>query len=164
MTYIPKPDGTAKKLAFLFILTGFVLMLFSSVLPYAAVFQAISFALIIAGVFLLQRYVLCEFRYIVDDRDDGSADLLVYRKQGKNDVKVCHVSLLNVTDIYKFGEKKDTKAARYAYNRNMSDDKYVICVLDDERTTEIVLEVNDAFLTFIRERAGGGGGDKSFAM
>lgn len=164
MTYIPMPDGKAKKLAFLLIITGFLLMLFSSFLPYAAAFQAISFALIIAGVFLLQRYVLCEFRYIVDDRDDGSADLLVYRKQGRNDVKVCHVSLLNVTDIYKYGEKKDTKAARYAYNRNMTDDKYIVCVLDGERATEIILEPSDAFLAFVRERVGGGGGDKSFAM
>ncbi len=164
MTYIPKRDNKAKNLSLLSIITGFVLMLLSAVMPYSVVFQVLAFVLIIVGVFLLQRYVLCEYRYIIDDKDDGSADLIVYKNQGKNDVKMCHISLLNVTDICKFGEKAERGTARYAYNQNLTDNKYVIRTVDGERAIEVIIEPDEAFLSRLRERIGGGGGTTSFAM
>lgn len=164
MTYIPKRDNKAKNLSLLSMVTGFVLMLLSAVMPYSVVFQVLAFILVIAGVFLLQRYVLCEYRYIINDKDDGSADFIVYKKQGKNDVKVCHVSLFNVTEIYKFGERADKNAARYDYSQNITDRKYVVAAVDGERNIEVIIECDEAFAARIGERTGGGGGDVTFAM
>lgn len=164
MTYIPKRNNKAKNLSLLSIITGFALMILSSAIPYSVVFQVLAFLFIIVGVFLLQRYVLCEYRYIISDKDDGSSDLVVYKRQGKNDVKVCHLSLLNVTDIYKYGERSEKGTARFAYNQNLTDNKYVICVVDGERGIEVMIEPDEAFLARLRERIGGGGGDAAFAM
>ena len=167
MTYIPKRDNKAKNLSLLSIVTGFVLMVLSAVMPQGVVFQMLAFVLIIAGVFLLQRYVLCEYRYIIDDKDDGSSDLIVYKKQGKNDVKVCHISLLGVEDIKKGREKSERSeksAARYAYNQNMTDDTVTLISVDGERRIEITIEPDEAFLTALYARIGGGSASGGFAM
>lgn len=163
MTYVPKRDNKAKRLALLSVITGFVLMLLSVLMPYSVAFQVLAFVLVIAAVFLLQRYVLCEYRYIISDMDDGSADLIVCKKQGKNDVKVCHLSLLNVTDAAKYTGTPKKGSARYDYSQNLTDNKYVISAFDGDREIEVMLECDEAFARLISERSGGGGGNV-FAM
>ncbi len=156
MIYAPKPDKKAKNLSLLFIITGFVLMLFASYIPYRAIFQAFAILIVSAGLFILVRYVLSEFRYIIDDRDDGNSDFIVYKKQGKNDVKVCHISLYNVEDIYRYGDKKVKSDNRYAYNQNMTDEKYVLLTKEGEKLIEIIIEPDKFFLQEIKKRAGVG--------
>ncbi len=163
MTYIPKRGSKAKNLSLLLIITGFVLMLLSAVVPQGVAFQVLAFALVIAAVFLLQRYVLCEYRYIINDRDDGAADFLVYKKQGKNDVKVCHLSLLSVTGVTKYAGTHKKGAARYDYSQNLTDSKYVVSALDGDRKIEVMIECDEAFARLVSERSGGGGGTV-FAM
>ena len=164
MTYIPKREKKAQNMALLCIITGFVLTALSAWLPYSVVFQLISLAAVAAGVFLLQRYVLCEYRYIIDDREDGFSDLIVYKKQGRNDIKVCHISLLNVEDIYRHGEKTVESDSRYAYNQNPDTECYVLLVSEGGKNLEIIIESDAVFLAALRERIGGGGGADSFAM
>ncbi len=156
MIYAPKPDKKAKNLSLLFIITGFILMLLASYLPYRAVFQALAILIVSAGIFILVRHVLSEFRYIIDDRDDGNADFIVYKKQGRNDVKVCHISLCNVEDIYRYGDKKVKSDNRYAYNQNMTDEKYVLLTREGEKVIEIIVEPGKIFLEEIKKRAGVG--------
>ena len=156
MIYAPKQDKTAKRQSLLLIITGFVLMIFSSFLPYRVIYQALALITVAGGIFILVRYVLSEFRYIIDDRDDGNADFIVYKKQGKNDVKVCHISLYNVEDIYRYGDKKAKSDNRYAYNQNITDEKYVLLTHEGEKIIEIIIEPDKYFLEQIKKRAGGG--------
>lgn len=156
MIYAPKQDKTARWQSLLFIITGFALMMFSSFVPYRAVYQVLALLTVVVGIFILVRYVLSEFRYIIDDRDDGNSDFIVYKKQGKNDVKVCHISLFNVEEIYRHGDKKVKSDNRYAYNQNITHEKYVLLTREGEKIIEIIIEPDKYFLEQIKKRAGSG--------
>lgn len=173
MNYTPQKNKKAHRLSLLFVITGFVLMALSSILPYRALFQLISVVLIIAGVQLLVRFVLSDYRYIIDDRDNGTSDLIVCKKQGKNDVKVCHVTLSCIEDVYKRvkgGNNNDRGSQidrRYNYAQNLSADAYVVAFRDGEKRIEVILECDAAFVNAIRDRIGNADGDetsKTFAM
>ena len=164
MTYIPQMQGRAKHLSLLFTLTGFVLAMISEIFPYKSIFQLVALGLIVVGVQLLVRYVLTDFRYIIDDRDDGTADLIIFKRQGKREAKVCHVGMANVTDIYKKGEKKLPSDNRFNYCRNLTDEAWVILMRDGGKTTEMLIEPDAAFLSALRERAGIGESGMGFVM
>lgn len=155
MIYVPEKQKTARYAAFLSIIAGFVIMTISYGISYQMFFQVVALTLVIIGVFLLVRYVLSEFRYIIDDRDDGTCDFLVFKKQGKNDVKVCHISLSSVEDVYRFGAKKVKSDTRFGYNQNITDDKYVLLVEDGSKRTEVIIEPDEIFLREIKKRIGG---------
>lgn len=165
MTYIPTKDKKAQYFSLLLIISGFAVMLVASFLPYRAVFQALSLVIVAGGIFLLVRYVLSDFRYIIDDREDGSADFIVFKKQGRNDIKVCHISLFNVEDIYKFADKKVKSDNRYAYNQNFTDERYVLLTREGEKLIEIIIEPNEKFLEEIKNRVGcGASGNNNLIM
>jgi hypothetical protein len=157
-------QGRAKHLSLLFTITGFVLAMISEIFPYKSIFQLVALGLIVVGVQLLVRYVLTDFRYIIDDKDDGTADLIIFKRQGKREAKVCHVGMANVTDIFKKGEKKLPSDNRFNYCRNLTDEAWVILMRDGEKTTELYIEPDAAFLGALRERAGIGESGMGFVM
>ncbi len=164
MTYTPKKTPTARRLAFLFILTGFVLMALSSFLPYKAVFQLIAIALLVAGLQVLVRYVLSDYRYIIDDRDNGTSDLLVFKKQGKKDVKLCHVSIFCIESIDK-SAKKNIADKKYNYVQNPLAETYSVVFLDGDKRCEVILECGAEFAAAVNCRMGGENiGGTTFAM
>ena len=164
MTYIPQMQGRAKHLSLLFTLTGFVLAMISEIFPYKSIFQLIALGLIVVGVQLLVRYVLTDFRYILDDKDDGTSDLIIYKRQGKREAKVCHVNMANVIDIFKKGEKQVPSNNRFNYCRNLTDEAWVILLRDGEKTTEVLIEPDAAFLGALQARAGTGEAGQAFTM
>ena len=164
MTYIPKPQKKAQNLSLLFILTGFVLAMISEIFPYKFIFQLVAVALIGAGIQLLTRFVLTDFRYIIDDKDDGTADLIIYKRQGRREAKVCHVGMANVIEIFKKGEKNVPSNRRFNYCRNLTEDAWVVHLRDGEKTTEVWIEPDAAFLQAMQARAGIGDAGDSFVM
>ncbi len=164
MIYQPTKDKKAKRLSLLFILTGIVLTALSSILPYRGIFQLIAVALVIIGVQLLVRYVLTDFLYRIEDREDGTSDFVVFKKQGKNDVKVCHVSLSNTLEVYRRTDKKPPCDTRFNYAQNLTDALTVLYHKDGEKRIEILIEPNEAFLNALMERVGNGEGTFSFLM
>lgn len=164
MNYSPKQTPKARRLALLFLLTGLVLMMLAGVLPYGSVIQIVGLALIVVGIQLTVRWVLPEFRYLLNDRDDGASELIIFKKTGKNEIKVAHVSLSAIVEIFKYKEKKADSDNRYNYCRNLTDDAHVLLMRDGEKTVEIIFEPDGEFLRAVRDRMGVGGGDMKFVM
>lgn len=165
MTYIPKKTPTARRLSFLFLITGFFLMAMSSFLLSPAIFQLIAVLLLVAGLQILVRYMLSDYRYIIDDRDDGASDLIVCKRQGKKDVKLCHVSIFCIEAVKprQSGEKADR---RYNYVQNPDAKAYSVLFSDGDRRCEVIIECDGSFADAITARMGGtgSGGGTTFAM
>ena len=164
MICVPKKEKKAQHLSFISILGGILLMGVSSVLGYKVVFQLIAAALIVTGIQLLVRFVLSDFRYIIDDRDDGSAELFIYKKQGRRDELVCRISLSRVTEFYERGTKKHDANMRYNYTQNLFAKGYSLIFADGDKNTEIIIEPDTSFINAINARIGVGEGDFGFMM
>ena len=164
MIYLPKKEKKAQRLSFVCILSGILLMGVSTLLEYKVIFQFISAALVVTGIQLLVRFVLSDYRYIIDDRDDGSAELFIYKKQGRRDELVCRISLSSVTEFYESGKKKPAVGARYNYTQNLFAKGYSLIFADGEKNTEIIIEPDTAFINAINARIGVGEGDFGFMM
>ncbi len=163
MSFIPKKNGKAAYLSLMFIITGVVLFAISGMLTYAWLFQLTAVALSVAGIQFLVRFVLSDFKYVIDDLDDGSSDFIVYKTQGKNKIKVCHISLSSAEAIY--SEKTKQRAdRRYNYVQNTCADTTRIIFLDGDSRIEIIIEVDAAFTDAIKARMGSGDGNTAFAM
>lgn len=165
MKYIPQKNKKAQHMAFALIIGGFILVMIAVYIPFSWAWQLIAAALIAAGVQLAVRYVLCEYRYIIEDLDDGSADLIVYKKQGRNDVKVCHVTLSCIELISKTDALAEKPRSRCVYVQNVAADTYTLVYTDEDERVGIVLECDEAFINAVNDRAfkGDGSGTK-FAM
>ncbi len=163
MSFIPKKNGKASYLSMLFIVTGIVLFAFSGMFPYTWLFQLAAVALSVAGIQVLVRFVLSDFKYVIDDLDDGSSDFIVYKTQGKNKIKVCHISLSSAEEIYS-GKPKRSTDRRYNYVQNTGADTSSIIFLDGDSRIEIIIEADAAFTQAIKERMGSGNGTTAFAM
>ncbi len=163
MSFIPKKNGKASKLAILFIATGIALFIFSGILPYIWFFQLAAVALTVAGIQFLVRFVLSDFKYVIDDLDDGTSDFIVYKIQGKNKIKVCHISLFSAEEILN-GQKCPSADRRYNYVQNLDGEKSSIVFLDGDKKIEIIIEADSAFLNAINIRMGKGEGNITFAM
>ncbi len=152
MIYTPKKSRKSQYLSILFIVSGFAAMALSAILKSPGTVQIMSMVLIVTGVQMLVRFSLTDFRYIIDDKDDGSSDLIVCRRQGKKDVKVCHVSLSCVTDICKRSKKHHGADARYNYMQNPAGEEISLTFLDGEKTCEIIIECDESFVSAIKSR------------
>lgn len=159
MIYAPGKKKDAGNMSLLFLITGLALSLISAFLRMTSVIQICAFALIIAGIQLAVRYVLCDYRYIIDDHDDGTADLVVCKRQGKNDVKVCHVSLSCVTDVFKSGEPDIKGTVRYNYTQNLRAESYSVIYGDGEKRVCVMLECSAEFAEALKCRIGIGDGE-----
>lgn len=166
MTYIPKKNNKALNIACALIIIGIIVFAMSNYIIYPALFQLISLGAIVAGVFLLTRYVLPEYRYIIDDREDGNSDLIVIKKQGSREIKVCHIALSAVSEVIceKYGRVKCDE--RYNYAVNIASDTVCVIFSDGDRTSCVMLEADAAFCDELKCRTGSSGteNDITFAM
>lgn len=163
MSFIPKKNGKAAYLSLLFIITGIVLFALSGILSYAWLFQLAAVALFVAGIQILVRFVLSDFKYVIDDLDDGSSDFIVYKTQGKNKIKVCHISLSFAEEIYS-GKCKSDADRRYNYVQNTGTETVSIIFHDGDKKIEIIIESDNAFTDAIKARMGSGDGNTAFVM
>ncbi len=164
MVCIPKKEKKAQWLSFSCILSGILLMGISSVIEYRVIFQLIAVILVVAGIQLLVRFVLSDYRYIIDDRDDGTAELFVYQKQGKRDVLVCRISLSSVVEMFTRGTKKAEVKARYNYTQNLGAVGHSLVFDDGDKCVEVIIEPDAEFINAINARIGVGEGDFGFMM
>lgn len=152
MIYMPKKSKKSQYLSILFIASGFAAMGLSAIIKSSGTVQIMAMVLIVTGIQLLVRFSLTDYRYIIDDKDDGSSDLIVCKRQGKKDVKVCHVSLSCVTDICRRSAKHPKADARYNYMQNPAGEEISITFLDKEKTCEIIIECDESFVSAIKSR------------
>ena len=172
MTFEPKAKKSGRVLAFLLILGGLLIFLITSFpIPYRGVAQMLAIALIVAGLFVTVRYVLCEFRYLLDEREEGGTDLIIWKIQGQKQIKVCHISLARaeacflLTDKPDFEKKYGRTNRRFNHCRNLGKaGQYVLLYRDGDELIEIRIECDAAFANEINHRLGKGDGGISFTM
>ncbi len=154
MIYIPKKNKKANGISLIFIAIGFVLVGISGRLPFSAFFSFFALACIVLGIQFAVRFVLPDYRYILDDRDNGTSDFMVCRRQGKSDVKLCHVSLTlaELVAPYEKGCKGDKI---YNYCQNLGGEAYTLKYNDGEKSVSVIIECNAAFAREINARIGG---------
>ncbi len=139
-------------------------MALSSILPYSAIFQIVAVILVGVGIQLLVRYVLSEFIYFIEDLENGSSELVIIKKQGSREVKVCHISLSSVVEIFPKGAKKVKSDNRFNYSQNLTDNARVMLTSDGNKTVEIIIEPDNAFLSALNKRVGLGELGQMFVM
>ena len=162
MTYIPKENGKARKISFI-IMVFAVLLWMTSAFEFAfrAVVQIAAIGLMVVGLQILIRYGLSKFRYVLEDGDDGTTDLMIFKSQGSREAKVCHVALTKVEAIFKlidepeFQKKYGKTANRFNYCQNMGkENQWILLFCDGENLIEVRFEPNDAMVSEINKRIG----------
>lgn len=161
MTYKPSQTTTARSRAFVFMAAGVFLWLLSSLkLPVvSALLQLAALAMAVVGLQYLIRFSLSEYRYVIDDLDDGSSELLIFRKQGSRDIKVAHIELSKVKAVVRLADSPDIKSKygattnRFNYCQNPGKaGQWVILYRDGEDFIELRFEPDDAFAAELRKR------------
>lgn len=160
MTCIPKQNKNAKRSSFALLIGALIVWMISSLeIPGRSIIQLAAVVLAVVGLQLLVRYVLSEYRYVLEDDDDGSADFIIYKKQGSRDAKVCHVSLSNTIAVFRLSDKPEYQSEygrtsnRFNYCQNM--EKSDVCVLifrDGEKLIEVRFEPDEAFVAALGQR------------
>lgn len=164
MSFIPKKNGKASKLSLLFMTAGIALFAFSSLFFHSLLFQLAAVVLSTAGIQFLVRFVLSDFKYVIDDLNDGNSDFIVYKTQGRNKIKVCHISLSSAEEILTGKSTASAADRRYNYVQNIFCDQSSIFFFDGDKRIEIIIEADSAFLDALKIRLGKGEGNTSFAM
>ncbi len=167
MRYIKEKNNKAKSISAALITLSLAVFVLSSLARYPALFQLISLFLAVVGIQMLVRYVLCEYVYIIDDKENGISDLVVIKRQGRREEKVCHLSLCCVTDVF-FGDNspKNVKIHRsYNYAVNLFPNTITLMYADGDKTVAVKLEADEKFSEAIKQRMGGSSdGEIAFAM
>lgn len=178
MTYKPTASKKQRILSALFVVFSVAIWTLASLnyngyeLPFKGLIQIAAITMMVCGIQLMVRYSLSEFRYILEDLDDGNTDFLVYKRQGERDVKVCHVSIGSVVALFKYGDEPDFQkkygktANRFNYCQNLGkENMYVLLYRDDDKLIEIRFEPDEAFVNAIKQRIPSQtGGNMNFVM
>ncbi len=142
----PNKEKTSAVIALVAVIVGILFFAISAYLRIPPIIsQVFGIALIVFGVQIMQRYVLSDFTYIIDDKDGEDSVLNVVRTQGKNSITVCSVSLYRcvyIDDVEKYGKKADNS---FDYSQNLKANKLVLIYNDDGKNIMIKLEVDENF-------------------
>lgn len=147
LTYNLPKERKNGYISLLLSVTGLLFFLISSFVNiYPYLFQLIGLAFLVFAIQIMQRYVLSDFVYIIDDHDNGDSFLNVIKIQGGKKTTVCSVSLIKcifADDYDKITLKPDNS---FDYRQNVfSQNKYALLYNENEDNILITLEVNDSF-------------------
>lgn len=161
MTYIPTPKASIRRIAFSLIIVGILMWMASSIVIDAKwLFQLAAIVMVGFGIFVTVRYVLPEYKYIIDDE---SGAFLIIRTMGKNEIKVCHLSFDQITAVTVDHDGNQKYSARYNYCRNPGKGSYII-FRDGDNSALITFEPDGKFAEELSKRIGNKGDGRRFAM
>lgn len=160
MTYIPKENKKSRRISFAFMLMGVLLWMISSLdFRLRIIVQLAAVGMMVAGLQIMLRYVLSEYRYVLEDDDYGDTDLLIFKSQGSREIKVAHIELSKVTAIFRlsdepdFEKKRGKTTNRFNYCRNPGREvQWILLYFDGEDTIEVRFEPDDAMVKAIERR------------
>jgi len=164
MKYIPKKTALARRLAFVNLLCGIIFFAVGSATEMQWIGQCIGLIAIVAGVQFLIRFVMTDYTYIIEDSEDGDVCLIVYKKTGGKEIKLCHISLYYVTNVCERVKKNEKADKVYNYCQNFGARAVSVMYEDSDKLCEIIIEADKAFTDAINERIGKGSGETNFAM
>ena len=146
MNYSPKQE--LKKTYFLslcFMIPGAVFFMMSAIMPYTVITQTIGLLLCSLGIFVMYRYALTTFNYVVED-----GELTVHKISGKRINAVARVALSRCESLIRI--EKDTlkgkrfRGGKYKYTVNYAPvATYLLTFRDAEHEVALILECNESF-------------------
>lgn len=153
MRYMPQKLKKNNHISFGLMLLGLIIIFASNYLPMPFVFQIIAIILFTFSIQILQRYILSDFIYIVDDKDDGISVLSIVRAQGSKKVTVCSVEL-DKCKFYSDSDKCNYKINNsFDYSQNVfAESITVLLYFDGDSYSKIKLEANDIFKNELLKR------------
>ncbi len=146
MNYSPKQE--LKKTYFLslcFMLPGILTFILAASSPATALVQAIGLALCSVGIFVMYRYALISFHYIIED-----GELTVQKISGKRIITVARVPLSECESLTKLEKNtlKDRKfrGGKYRYTVNFPPkEQHLLVFRDGDDSTALILECEAEF-------------------
>ena len=100
--------------------------------------------MMVVGTQLLGRFVLIDYKYVVQDNNYNGYDFLIYKTQGKKVTKVCYVSLSKViaifrlTDLPDYQKKYGRTSNRFNYCVNIGAKETFVLILESVYIPKIV--------------------------
>lgn len=150
MNYSPKQE--LKNIYFMslcFMIPGAIFFMMAAASSYAVVMQAVGLLLCSFGIFIMYRYALTSFHYIIED-----GELTVHKITGKRINAVARVALSECETLVKI--EKDTlkgrkyRGGKYTYTVNPAPkSKYLLAFRDGEDETALILECETEFAAAI---------------
>jgi len=120
---------------------------------YPYILQVTGLAFLILAIQIMQRYVLSDFVYVIDDYDNGDSVLNIIKVQGNKKITVCSVSLVKCLysdDYEKIALKPDNS---FDYRQNvLSHNKFALIYHENDDIILIKLEADDEFIGAISSR------------
>ena len=143
--YQPEKDKRSSYLSLILLIGGLLIFMLSGSFKLAPfITQLVAIVMIVLSVQIMQRYVLSEYIYIIDDKDNGESLFSVIRTQGKKSTTVCCVSLnecIYAGPADKFDEKLNNS---FDYRQNVFEEKKLAIVYrDGDDNIMIKLELDD---------------------
>ena len=154
MIYIPQKNNNALHIATILLALGMISFIVSTQFIYVPyLFQLAAIILLTFGIQLLQRYHLADFKYVIDDRDNGESYFNVIKVQGKKETMVCSIALSRCVYFGKPDEYKEKTVNSFDYRQNLkSKDNFVIIYNDYSGLVNVKIEINDSFSSELSAR------------
>lgn len=160
MTCIPKENKKSRRIAFACMMLGILLWMISSLdFRLKVLVQLAAVGVMVVGLQFLLRYVLSEYRYVLEDDDYGDTDLLIFKAQGSRETKVAHIELSKVTALFRLADEPDFENKygktnnRFNYCRNPGRDvQWVMIYCDGEDRIDVRFEPDEAMVGAIRKK------------
>ena len=150
MNYSPKQD--LKRIYFIslcFMIPGITLFMMSAASSFTVVMQSVGLLLCSLGIFVMYRYALTSFHYIIED-----GELTVHKITGKRINAVARVALSECDTLIKI--EKDTlkgkkyPGGRYVYTVSPAPkSRYLLVFSDGEEDAALILECEPEFASAI---------------
>lgn len=153
MSYSPKHNNKAKIFSFVFLLGAIVVWMIGAYIGrFYWVVQLAAILMMVVGTQLLGRFVLIDYKYVVQDNNYNGYDFLIYKIQGKKVTKVCYVSLSKViaifrlTDLPDYQKKYGRTSNRFNYCVNIgAKETFVLIFRDGKDLIEVRFEPDRKF-------------------
>lgn len=162
MDYTPKPN---EKITNVLTVVTFSLGIIAFALANVAgkfhgILQLVGFVLLGCALFLILRYRMTSYRYLISD-EDGDAVFTVYKNQGRRSVAECRMSLSYLESAVLYRDKGELIRARrgmknYAYVASMEPEMLCLLVfttLGSDIKTSVTFEPDMKFYSALSETA-----------
>ena len=140
-------NRNAKLIMWLTFVCGIFLFFFAGngKLPYPAVAQTFAIIMVCASIYIATSYILKEYSVEVCLPDNAGTDIsvkpdfIVYEQKGRRVIKVCHISLSDVTTMQKYTHinKKEVNRSQkgmfiYKYNSSFLQSEFISITTKDD--------------------------------
>ncbi len=147
MVYTIAKNNKALHISTVFLALGVISFIISTQFPFVPyLFQLAAIILLTFGIQILQRYHLSDFKYVIDDKDDGHSFFNVIKIQGKKETMICSIDLCRCVYFGIPDNYKEKTVNSFDYRQNIGAKDYCVIIYNDfSGLVTVKVEANAAF-------------------